>query len=254
MTELDAVEILKELGFSDAEAQIYLALLSSGPSLAGNVIKKTGFHRATTYQILQRLVEKGVVSSVMRNDRQVFEAVNPDHLLDLLREREQKLENVLPQLRAKMVRHRSPQEIKVYQGKKGIRMVLDDMLSELKAGETYFAFGGEGLFRTVMGPYFTAWQERKKKNKINGQVIFSESLFKQNSLVLREFVGEPRFRPSDSSLTDIWMYHDKVLILIWTGDPPIAIYIKDAENAKGFQYQFKLAWKQAKKSPTTRKN
>ena len=55
MTEL---EVLEEFGLTEAEAKIYLALLETGSTLAGLIIKKTALHRGTTYQILQRLKEK----------------------------------------------------------------------------------------------------------------------------------------------------------------------------------------------------
>ncbi|MBU2442745.1 MAG: helix-turn-helix domain-containing protein, partial [Nanoarchaeota archaeon] len=60
------IDILEDLGLSEAEAKVYLALLETGSTLAGPIIKKTGLHRGTTYQILQRLIEKGLVSYVIK--------------------------------------------------------------------------------------------------------------------------------------------------------------------------------------------
>ncbi len=57
---MNEIETLESLGLSEAEARVYLALLETGSTLAGPIIKKTGLHRGTTYQILQRLKEKGL--------------------------------------------------------------------------------------------------------------------------------------------------------------------------------------------------
>ena len=56
MLETDA---LVDAGLTNAEARVYLALLELGSTTAGPVIKKAGLHRGTTYQVLQRLLEKG---------------------------------------------------------------------------------------------------------------------------------------------------------------------------------------------------
>ena len=84
-------EILQELGLSEAEAKVYLALLETGSTLAGQIIKKTGLHRGTTYQILQRLKEKGLVSSIIKGKKQYFEPASPDRLMDVLKERQDKI-------------------------------------------------------------------------------------------------------------------------------------------------------------------
>ena len=95
MAELN---VLEELGLSPAEAKIYLSLIEIGSTLAGPIIKRTGLHRGTTYQILQRLKEKGLVSSIVKGKKQYFEPANPDRLMDSLKEREEKLHEILPSL------------------------------------------------------------------------------------------------------------------------------------------------------------
>src|SRR3989338_1465204 len=105
-------EILQELGLSEAEAKVYLTLLEVGSTLAGPVIKKTGLHRGTTYQILQRLKEKGLVSSVIK-------------------EKENALVQILPALKSKMQGSKDKQDVTVYSGSKGIHSVLDKMMEEL---------------------------------------------------------------------------------------------------------------------------
>ena len=141
MTELDT---LKELGLSDAEAKIYIALLETGSTLAGAIIKKTGLHRGTTYQILQRLKEKGLVSSVIKGKKQYFEPASPERLMDVIIETKEKLQNILPNLKAKLEANKQKQEVTVYYGTKGIRSVLDKMLEELKPNGEYYDFGASG--------------------------------------------------------------------------------------------------------------
>ncbi|MEK6835189.1 MAG: helix-turn-helix domain-containing protein [Nanoarchaeota archaeon] len=245
MTEL---EILEELGLSEAESKVYLALLETGSTLAGLIIKKTGLHRGTTYQILQRLKEKGLVSSVIKGKKQYFEAVNPERLLDVLKEKEEKLQEILPKLKTRLELNKEKQEITVYSGVKGIRSVLDKVLEELNPKGEYFDFGVSGLFRDVMPAYWDLWQKRKKKYKIKSYVIFNEELKHKNPKILKDYYGEKRFHPKKySSITDTIIYKDTVILFIWTAKPPVAIVIKNKDNAESYKNQFRFMWKHAKK-------
>ncbi len=246
---MDEREVLVELGFSDGEAKLYLALLERGPSLAGKLIRDTGFHRGTLYQLLDRLKEKGLVSSVVREGKQHFEAANPHRLMDVLKKREEDLSSVMSGLEAKMLLHREVQEVTVYTGVKGIRTVLDKMMEDLRPGGTYYDFGVSGLFRAVMGTYWDLWQKRKKRYGIKSSVIFNRKLRKSEPGLLEDYVGEARFHPPEySSLTDTVIYGDSVILFIWTAKPPLAVVVKNRANAESYLNQFKLLWKHAKRA------
>lgn len=240
--------VLEELGLSEAEAKVYLALLEEGSTLAGPVIKKTGLHRGTTYLILQRLKGKGLVSSVIKGKKQYFEAANPERLMDVLKEKEEKLQEMLPLLKSKAEASGEKQEVTVYYGTKGIRSVLDKMLEELKHGGEYYDFGVSGLFRETMESYWSLWQKRKKRHGIKSYVIFNRELAEKNPQLLKEYVGHARFYPRGySSITDTMIYKDAVIIFIWTAKPPIAVVIKNKDNADSYKTQFMFMWRQARK-------
>lgn len=245
---MSEIEILEQLGFSEAESKVYLALIETGSTLAGAVIKKTGLHRGTTYQILQRLKEKGVVSSIIKGRKQYFEAASPERLLDTLKEKENNLKSIIPALKAKILENKEKQEVVVYSGTKGIRSVFDKMLEEIPKGREYYDFGVSGLFKETMPSYWEFWQKQKRKNKIKSFVIFNEKIKESNPELLKSYYGEKRFNPKEfSSFTDTIIYNDTVILFIWTASPPIAVVIKNKDNALSYLNQFKLMWKTAKK-------
>ena len=61
-------EYLEELGLTNAEAKIYIALLELGSSQAGKITEKTGIHRRTVYDAIERLIEKGLISYIKQNN------------------------------------------------------------------------------------------------------------------------------------------------------------------------------------------
>jgi sugar-specific transcriptional regulator TrmB len=245
---MSEIDILEDFGLSEAEAKVYLALLEIGSTLAGPLIKKTGLHRGTTYQILQRLIEKGLVSFVIKSGKRYFEATDPNRFLEILKEKEEKIQEILPSLIKRRRLSKEKQEVTVYSGYNGIKTVCENILEELKGGGEYLDFGVSGLFREIMGPYWDLWQRKKKKYKIKSKCIFDESLKEKNPALLRDYFGQARFHSSKfKSLTDTMIYNDKVVLFIWTANPPIAVVIQNKENADSYKNQFNLMWKYSKK-------
>lgn len=240
------IDVLEDLGLSEAEAKVYLALLETGSTLAGPIIKKTGLHRGTTYQILQRLIEKGLAGFVIKAGKRYFEAANPERFMALLREKEEKLNEILPALKQKKEMGAEKQEVNIYSGYKGIKTACENILEELKDGGEYLDFGVSGLFRQVMGPYWDIWQKKKRKYKIKSKCIFNEELKQANPELLKDYYGQARFHPKEyNSPTDTIIYNDTVVLFIWTAKPPIAIVIKNKENTDGYRNQFRFMWKAA---------
>jgi HTH-type transcriptional regulator, sugar sensing transcriptional regulator len=239
------IEVLKEFGLTDAEAKVYLALLELGSTKAGPLIKKAGMHRATVYDCLKRLMEKGLVSYTLKVKMKFFEAAEPDVLMNLLMEKEEHFKEILPQLKSLRKMVEIKQEVNVYQGKRGVRTVLENILNEMKSGGEYADFGVSGLFRTVMGPYWDFWQKKKKEYKIKSKCIFDERL-KSDRKFIGCYFGEARFHSKEfPSPTDTMIYNDKIILFIWTADPPLAVVIRNKRNAEGYRNQFNMMWKHA---------
>ena len=58
------------------ESKLYLSLLELGSASATQLIQKSGLHRAVVYDILERLIEKGLASFVIKGRKKYFERVN----------------------------------------------------------------------------------------------------------------------------------------------------------------------------------
>lgn len=75
---------LKELGFSEYEAKVYLSLVETHPSGAYDISKRSGVPHSRVYEITRRLIEKGAVVKAGSNpDR--FSPLPPADLVSKLR-------------------------------------------------------------------------------------------------------------------------------------------------------------------------
>jgi len=239
-------DILLDLGLTQNEVKVYLALLEIGPTTTGALISRTGLHVPRVYDALSGLVNKGLVSFVIKNKKKYFEAGDPEHFIDLLKEKEKALKESLPELKKlKASAELQFEAATIFKGKHGIRTVLDSILLELKGGGEYLDFGVSGIFRQVMGIYWDRWQEMKKKLKVNSRVIFDERL--RGSQLVKDYVGRYRFVPSKYFCpSDTMIYNDKIVIFAWTANPPTAVVIHDSSTAKGYKNIFEWMWSNAK--------
>ena len=72
------IDVLKNLGLSDKESKIYLACIELGSSVVSNISKHAGVNRVTTYDILDKLIQKGFVNYLTKNKLKYFNPVKPD--------------------------------------------------------------------------------------------------------------------------------------------------------------------------------
>ncbi|MBW2991331.1 hypothetical protein KY348_06555 [Candidatus Woesearchaeota archaeon] len=233
-------EILIELGLNHNEAKVYLALIKLGPSMAGKVAEVSKVHRRTVYDVLESLMDKGLVSFIIKANRKSFEATNPKRLMELLKEKEKDLDNLLPELIAAQRASKEVQTATVYKGKKGVKNIFEDVLKYNKS----LVFGSSGRFKETLGPYFTLFQKRKKEKGRGTEAIVSERI-KGTDIHLKT-PGKIRFLPRQyESPISTLVYGNKVAIVVWTEDP-IGFLIESKTAAKSFTNYFKVMWGMAK--------
>jgi sugar-specific transcriptional regulator TrmB len=130
--------ILKNFGLSEKEIAVYLALIELGPSSVRDISAKSSINRGTSYDILKSLIETGIVSYYNKESKQYFAAEPPEKLLSALEQKQQDLEEVkknieqsLPFIKTLFEKQGGKPSVKLYEGSKGIRQILEDVLETL---------------------------------------------------------------------------------------------------------------------------
>lgn len=232
-------ETLQELGLNPNEAKVYLTLIKLGPSMAGKIADISKVHRRTVYDVLESLIDKGLVSFIIKANRKSFEATNPKRLMELLKEKEKDLDNLLPELIATQRASKETQTATVYKGKKGVKNIFEDVIKYKED----LVFGSSGRFREILGPYAWLFQKRKKTGR-KTKIMVSERV--RGKEVHKKSTGEVRFLPRqyESPVSTI-IYSNKVAIIVWT-EEPMGFLIESKAAAKSFRNYFKLMWGIAK--------
>lgn len=232
-------KIFQELGLTDNESKVYLALLELGPSMAGDISKKTGIHRRNIYDITGRLIEKGLIGYIVKNNRRLFEAANPERFEQILEEKQEILGDNMKFLQELYDSSKEKQETNFYTGTEGLKTVFQDQLIDNKDKEILI-LGASNEASSVLPFYFKWYDEDRKKNKIKVRLIASEKMKKIP-------LSDVRYIPSKyANPLAINIYKDKVAIILWK-KTPIAIVIKEKEVANSYRQYFELMWKIGRK-------
>lgn len=236
-------KFLEDIGLTKTEAKIYLAVLGLGSALAGTIAQKSSIHRRSVYDALERLIEKGLISFITKNNRRLFEAVEPKRLLQIANEKMQNLKQIIPQLEMQHGTAKEKQEAVFFKGKPALKSVFDDQIAEKK---TIYVIGASAEASDILQYYFTHYDKKRKANNIHVKMIFPED--SRGSQMLRSVpLSEIRFLPQKYiSPVGTNIYGDKVAIVVWA-EEPAAILIKNKAISDAYKRYFNFMWERAKK-------
>ena len=242
--------ILREFGLTEKEINIYLKLLELGSATSGKLIRELQMYSKTVYEILGRLVEKGIVSYVIKANTKYFEAEKPEKFLDIIDEEEANLnlkrariKKILPTLNLKRKLSKEPQEATIYKGKKGLKSIYDEII---KQKADLFVLGS-GRFTEKMGAYAKLWHKKREKAGITLHLLWSIrskrriKYLKGHKLIKLKFLPPEFDNPSGAVISK-----DKAILIVWS-EVPIATVIRSKEVARSYKSYFNVLWKIAKK-------
>jgi sugar-specific transcriptional regulator TrmB len=231
---------LQDLGMTLNEAKIYLGLLELGETKIGPLVKRTGIHRVLIYDALSKLINIGLASSIIKENIQYFQATDPSNILKSLEEKRELAKKIIQELKEIKKSEEGKQRVTVYEGVKGLKSAMNNMLKEIKIGGEHRVFAS-GNMAPIMGDYYYLYQKEKKKKRIKTLVIYDKS-FKKNKEILKATYGNIKFHEMSPFPTDTWIYSDKVLIVTYTANPPVAILIQSKETSDSYKKVFNSLW------------
>lgn len=236
---MDNKEVLKQIGLTDNESDVYLILLNLGESLASNIAKKTKISRPHIYDNLNKLVEKGLVAYIIKNNKKYFKPVNPEKLLNYLKEKELLLKDILPNLNELFQPLKNRPQIRILEGHEGLKTILNDIIKNAKE---ISVFGASDRIRNYLPKHLVNYylNQREKKK------IIARQLYAEGTGVLQSKVSIFKRLPKEfASPSTTLIYGNKVVIWVWS-ETPITLEIESEEVSRSYKNHFELMWKTVK--------
>lgn len=123
------------MGFSEKEAEVYLAMLELGPAAVQDISKKSGVNRSTTYVMIESLKRRGLISTYEKGKKLFFRAESPDNLKMLLQDemaelksKQAKLDAALPRLEAIYNAREDKPSVRFFEGEQALMQLRREVV------------------------------------------------------------------------------------------------------------------------------
>jgi len=141
---MDIKRGLTEIGFTEYEAKVYMALLGDHPATGYQISKDSGVPRSMVYETLSRLVTRGAVLESSEGRTTLYRPVSPQLLLDRHEEQQMRLVDGLRESLQALYTDTPEEYVWSIRSKSAIFTYAKQMLSEAQT-EIYLVLNDEGL-------------------------------------------------------------------------------------------------------------
>ncbi len=234
--------VLEGIGLSKNEITVFLGLLKLGESKAGAIISKVGLQSSATYNSINSLIGKGLVSYIKRGQIKYYKAASPETIGTYLENKKEEYLKVLPELK-KFV----PGEIEgveFYKSVRGIKTLLAELVRDSKKGDIYRFFSIEDAeeYKTATDKVYELQKPIRKERKIITKGLFGEKtrpFASGASITYKRYLNFPL--PPNTQ-----MLNNKVAIITWKGEQPSGILINSKDIYESYVRFFEHLWEKAK--------
>jgi len=249
---MDTEKTLQGLGLTKGEVSVYFALFDLGETTVGPISKLSRVSHAKVYPILERLIEKGLVSHVIKQGRKNFSATSSKSLTELLNKKIRKLEDkksdikkIADSLSSKQKSKEQTQYSRVFEGFKGLKNLFSELFEENANGEILVFGLDDVLSEDSFANFLAFYHTLRKKKKIKIKLIFN----KDSKKVYQDYKKSGMFSSKDKvKLTDktfpigTFIIADHVITVV-TDNKVTAFDTKSQQNARRYKKFFESAWK-----------
>lgn len=246
----NCVDQLIDVGLTPGEAKVYLAMIHIGPSRVGKIVEISGVSQSKIYNVLDRLILKGLASYNLQDNIKYFQSLEPSRLHEYIQRKEDEVrrqKEALTQIISDLSKNvnaakRSTSEIFI--GERSLRSAYMTLLSDSKRGDILRYFYPYPNAHENASPFYSRFYKyQKSKGLVERGIVNSD--FK-NSQHFKEIPKDVKLRHVNFPLPGtIDIFADKLLIIDWktiTG-----ILITSSEIAGIFVDYFDSIWKIAQR-------
>lgn len=238
--------VLEEIGLTKGEAKVYLTLLRLGETTTGKIVEGAQISSGKIYEILNKLMQKGLVSYIIKDKTRYFVAASPNRILDYMQEKERDLQtkkhDLLKELPALLAFEKGKKEYEttLFRGLKGIQTAIFELLPELSQSDEVLAFGVRSSKAENFNVMWKRWHVERIRRKIPCRMIFSDKDADYSKAFKKMRFTEARILKGISpSAIDIMKNY---VLIVSYGEEPSCLVIKNPEIAQSFRDFFFNLW------------
>jgi len=244
-------KLLEEIGLTRGEVVVYQTLLKLGETTTGKIVDVAGISSGKIYEILEKLIRKGLASYIVKEKTKYFRAASPQRILDYvwekekdLKAKEEELKKELPSLLNLQQLAHKKHETMLFKGLKGFRTAVFESLDLLNQDDEVLAMGVLSTKGEEYNLLWEQWHRERVKRKITCKILFSNANteYYQRLRKLR-FIQIRVLQGITPAAVDVI---GKRVLILTHGEEPSCLIIDNEQIAQSFRSFFESLWKIAK--------
>lgn len=249
------LQLLQELDLTAGQIKVYTAVLELGISTINKIHEKTGIERRNIYDILNKLIERGLISYTSESGKRTYQCTPPQKIMEEIRQKEmalQKLREELPQIKELYQLSRPEIGAEVYRGNEGIKTLLNEIL---EYNESYWLGGNSFENYTAVPKSLLLWWEQwmmrrvEKKHYMYDLVSYGTWLKGLEPPKIQEH--KKKYYQYHSLPKDLYsplviiIFGNKVAQVVW-GEQSFAFILDSKKIRDSFKKYFDYLWRSQK--------
>lgn len=241
---------LKLIGLEEKEAKIYLAALELGPSSISDLSKKSEIKRSTVYEIIKKLEPMSLLTESIKGKRKIYIASEPEKLKKIIREKEQLINQILPELRSLDNTSNTKPKITYYEGREGLRQIYNLAL-ETTTRKVDWVSPIKPIIETVGEKFLEEHIEKRAKEKywIRSIQITEQQVDTYKYLDPTTFdktYRRVKFSPPGMDIPTVFGIWDNKVAILSTRKEGFGIIIESTELVRTMRTFYELLWNASK--------
>ncbi|MCB0319080.1 MAG: helix-turn-helix domain-containing protein [Bdellovibrionales bacterium] len=241
------------LGFNQNEIKVFLSLAEVGKSPASIIAKRVRIPRTTAYSVLDKLVEKGVVSVEHRGSSSFYTANPPNSLLRIIEKEKEELKfresaakNLVELINPffKGTNFSIP-KFQFYEGDKNLKNMFYDNLpiwreSVAKYDYTWWGYQDHTWAEQNLDHIEYSWKTASPKEKLK---FFTNQSTIEVKISKKYKRREIKLVPAGIDFSSsIWVLGDYIVLVMTRHKPNYAYQLKDPVFSKNLRSVFQMLW------------
>ena len=236
-------EILESIGLHKNEILVYFDLIKVGHSSAHEISHRTKIHRPNVYDILDKLIKKGIVTQSIENNVKIFYPVSPKNLINYIRQKEYDLKKIIPEIEKI---HSSPPEKRRVTMSEGIRAFRMLLKNQLEKNQDIFVYGIPKGVSDIVGGFINEFHEERVKKKINMYHIYNKDAQNRIKYLNEMDYTKAKFLPSAYDTNIMTLICGNAVLLTFWDEPIFTINIENQAIADTYKKYFNILWEEAR--------
>ncbi|HRY82469.1 MAG TPA: helix-turn-helix domain-containing protein [Candidatus Moranbacteria bacterium] len=238
---MDKKAYLIELGLSEQEASIYLALLKIGGSIASKIAKEAGMQRTAVYPILKTLAHKNCILVYFRKNKKFYYAQKPQKLLSVFENKIKGFESIIPFLESAEKKKETIFGLQFVETKEELQQFYLNVLEDYK-NKSYCIVGNVNAWEEGQSEFLHQYRLDRAKAKIKTKALLTHSSRRLNPTDNKKYLREFKYLPEKYEFNCTMDIFDDKISVVSPNLSSMAVIISIPEMVGIFKAMFEIIW------------